>query len=929
MTFEGRKPNQFFRDFLLRFFHEGLGQPVRQRRRELFELIGNVPFLNGGLFDVHRLERKNPRIRIPDDAFERVFQLFDTHQWKLDERTPEKADEVNPSILGYIFEKFINQRETGAYYTEEDVTAYICRNTIVPQFLDTIKRTVPEYFTHRRGIWSLLSSDPDRYIFPTVSHGIEMQARRAHSPFTASTEFSNSDSFAASIDRSFTDGAFDNVAPNRIALPAETWRSVVSRRARHSHIRSMLCAKSITDVNNLVTLNVDLERFTQDALASCTSPKVIWAFWCAVNQITVLDPTCGSGAFLIAAARTLEPIYVAALNAMRRSVADSQVENHSEWSGMVRKFGTVLDQQDDHPNQRYFILKSIIVNNLFGVDLMPEAVEICKLRLYLKTVAQLEPNESIEPLPDIDFNIRSGNTLVGFHTQSGFRASLTRTSDGQQRSLFPEENEFIERVDARTKDLAAKWATIQHLRQSTNSDEIVDSKKQFNLQTSQLVTDLNSRMAGESGVDTSDETAVREWGDIHQPFHWWVEFFGIMSNGGFDVVIGNPPYINRRRVGYKISGPAETSFPDIYGNVLLRVQSIRSAESRTGFVVPNSIGFSRQYRSLRERVVVPGTTWLAFFDNIPAALFSGVSQRCAIWLNDRPGGSETFTTQLYRWRASHRRALLQNIKYTKVSAELDLVAFGVPKIASSAQKRLLQRHGTVAIKRAPGLLNRASIAKLGYSPTARNFISTFLQPPPVLTIDGKPVEDGAKAPTIDFKSQRLASAALAATSGDAFFWYWLARGDGFHVTSSLIADYSAALDAFGERHIDALGVLGRMLVKQRNSALVFKKNAGKFVGNFNYTRLPRLHQTADLVTFSGIGVSWADAISVLDFVSLVRSVNTAAGEKNIPRHIKKRFPANRKVQDEESMALSRIHDWLAEEFDVSLKQIQSATNADW
>ena len=73
------------------------------------------------------------------------------------------------------------------------------------------------------------------------------------------------------------------------------------------------------------------------------------------------------------------------------------------------------------PTARYFIFKSIILNNLFGVDIMEEAVEICKLRLFLKLAAQVEPdhakdNLGIEPLPDIDFNIRAGNTLVGYAT---------------------------------------------------------------------------------------------------------------------------------------------------------------------------------------------------------------------------------------------------------------------------------------------------------------------------------------------------------------------------------------------------------------------------------------------------------------------------------------------------------------------------------
>ena len=68
-------------------------------------------------------------------------------------------------------------------------------------------------------------------------------------------------------------------------------------------------------------------------------------------------------------------------------------------------------------NRRYFILKSIAVNNLYGVDIMEEAVEICKLRLFLKLVAQVERVEDVEPLPDIDFNVRLlGNTLVGYAT---------------------------------------------------------------------------------------------------------------------------------------------------------------------------------------------------------------------------------------------------------------------------------------------------------------------------------------------------------------------------------------------------------------------------------------------------------------------------------------------------------------------------------
>ena len=82
---------------------------------------------------------------------------------------------------------------------------------------------------------------------------------------------------------------------------------------------------------------------------------------------------------------------------------------------------------DAHPNRRYFVLKSIILNNFY-------AVKICKLRLFLKLAAQVEPdaardNLGIEPLPDIDFNIRAGNTLVGYATYDEVKRAITSGLD--------------------------------------------------------------------------------------------------------------------------------------------------------------------------------------------------------------------------------------------------------------------------------------------------------------------------------------------------------------------------------------------------------------------------------------------------------------------------------------------------------------------
>ena len=117
-----------------------MGQPRDLRKKDLEPLLGQVPYLNGGLFDVHELETANPEIQIADQAFEKLFNFFDEYQWHLDDRPLRNDKEINPDVLGYIFEKYINQKQMGAYYTKEDITGYIARNTLIPFLFDAAEK---------------------------------------------------------------------------------------------------------------------------------------------------------------------------------------------------------------------------------------------------------------------------------------------------------------------------------------------------------------------------------------------------------------------------------------------------------------------------------------------------------------------------------------------------------------------------------------------------------------------------------------------------------------------------------------------------------------------------------------------------------------------------------------------------------------------
>ena len=131
-----RDPDTFFRSFLLPLFHHGLGD-----RRHAYSdddtaaMVGSVPFVNGGIFERHRLETDyDPDI--PDSAFRELFDFFDGWRWHLDERPSEVANEINPDVLGYIFEQYINQKDYGAYYTKPDVTGYMATSAILPALAD-------------------------------------------------------------------------------------------------------------------------------------------------------------------------------------------------------------------------------------------------------------------------------------------------------------------------------------------------------------------------------------------------------------------------------------------------------------------------------------------------------------------------------------------------------------------------------------------------------------------------------------------------------------------------------------------------------------------------------------------------------------------------------------------------------------------------
>lgn len=691
----------FYTDFLCPLFFDGFAK--KKHSAETKKLLGNIPYLNGGIFERHQIEEMyGEKIQIPDRAFEQVFDYFDEYRWHLDER-PNKADnEINPDVLGYIFEKYINQKQMGAYYTKEDITEYISKNTIIPHLFDVAERECKIAFTltpspspEGRGeidgtVWRHLQADPDRYIYEAVRHGVDKA-------LPAETAEGKSDPKRRE--------GWNKPAPEEFALPTEIWREVVARRRRYQEVKEKLSKGEVTSINDLITLNLDIRQFAQDVIQD-SDADLLMAFWKAISQIKVLDPTVGSGAFLFAALNVLEPLYEACVERMSALVEELDRSGEKHSPKKYESFRKVLEQVRQRPDEDYFIFKSIIINNLYGVDIMEEAVEICKLRLFLKLASQVEPDPSkenlgIEPLPDIDFNIRAGNTLVGFATREDVKRSVQFGTVGgvQSEKLFamPEEDAQLQRIEEKAEDVDRLYKLFRQQQTEYGGEVRPEDKRELQKRLGELEKELNILLAKQYAIHNPKGEAYQKWLETHTPFHWFVEFFGIMNEGGFDVIIGNPPYVEYRKVRstYQVQDYKTEESENLYVYVIERSLQLISSDSRLGLIVPISIVSVPDNYVARRMLLNQGNAWFSNYAIRPAKLFEGVEQRLTICLVNREKSSRktAYSTKYNQWFKDERPVLFEKITYsdTTILANENLI----PKSGSDIATRVLEKLSNV------------------------------------------------------------------------------------------------------------------------------------------------------------------------------------------------------------------------------------------
>lgn len=660
----------FYRSFLRSLFHDGLNTPKHSRDFEA--VFGKIPYLNGGMFDEHQLEADYDDIDIPDEAFIGLFDFFDKWNWHLDTRLTASGKDINPDVLGYIFEQYINDRaQMGAYYTKEDITEYIGRNCILPYLFDQVRTATKESakeFAPDGYVWRTLRESGDRYIFDAVKKGYndfdKVPESIARGIITDDMRKEYSETPVGELPDSHIPLAelrseWNARTPEQWGLPNEIWRESIDRMQRCDSILGKINRGEITSINDFITYNLDIRTFASDLIANGDSRFVGW-FYHALQKVTILDPTCGSGAFLFAAMNILEPLYEICIDRMQEFNRQNPAKFKEELAEITDKYRS---------NIQYFIFKSIILRNLYGVDIMVEATEIAKLRLFLKMVAVVDverraENLGLDPLPDIDFNIRCGNTLVGYATKAQLDNDQSHPKD------FLEElanQDFKQQIEDEVLKVAAAYRIFVY--QQLRQEEDMMAFKQAKHDLRELLKSLNDKLNHRLYSATSPNISYDEWLKSHQPFNWLAEFYQIIEgNGGFDVIIGNPPYVeySKRNVNYQISGFETIKASNLYAYVFER--SFCIGKDYIGFIVQLSAIGTESMRPLQRYLRNnSGTLHYGCYPERPQQLFEGACIALSILIVNKKGDGKIYGSGVNRVSEGFRDYLFGQIAFIKIN----------------------------------------------------------------------------------------------------------------------------------------------------------------------------------------------------------------------------------------------------------------------
>ncbi len=365
----------------------------------------------------------------------------------------------------------------------------------------------------------------------------------------------------------------------------------------------------------------------EDVKAYCTSDfKAAHKLQCnaVIDDLKICDPAVGSGHFLVSALNEIIAIKselgILIDDTGNRLPLEATVENDelilADPQGQIYSY-LPTDSTSQRIQQSLFKEKQKIIEGcLFGVDINPNSVKICRLRLWIELLknAYYKQDGQLETLPNIDINIKCGNSLVSrfaldadiskalkkskwnidtyrIAVQS-YRAAKDKDSKREFLKLIDSiKSDFeseISRNDPRLKKLAKKSAELNDILAPQLFEPTAKEKKAIDKKKKALVADVKKL---QDQIDQIKDNKIFENG-----FEWRFEFPEVLDDDGnfvgFDVVIGNPPYIRQEELK-DLKSHFQNTFSSYSGTADLFVYFVEQGIScltsggQMSFIIPN------------------------------------------------------------------------------------------------------------------------------------------------------------------------------------------------------------------------------------------------------------------------------------------------------------------------------------------------------
>ncbi len=467
--------SNYYHSILEPLFFELMNTPIKDRKSVTIPEAGNVPFLNGGLFEPHENDFYKPSLinvlKIPDKWFTDFFTVLEQYNFTIDENSTVDADvSVDPEMLGRIFENLLAEvnpvtgetarKATGSYYTPRTIVDYMVEQSL-KQYLLT-KTSLSE-----DKITTLLSYDDNPQEFN----------------------------------------------------PAE-----------------------------------------KEAVVK------------ASKEIRIIDPACGSGAFPMGILHRM-------LLVLERVDPKLEIWRRQYLSTLDSIVRQTVEKNVKRGNWVYIRKLMIIRDSIYGVDIQPIAVEIAKLRCFLSLVVDElvlddEENRGIEPLPNLEFKFLAANTLIGLPIKiNDFGAFDTKGLTEELRGI---RKEYLTASGNRKEQMKRDFLNVQ--------------------------AELREKI--DWALPSSQSQVLAVWDPFSYESNGWFNpdwMFGI--EGGFDVVIANPPYLKHESLIEKeyLKKHYESyhGMADIYTYFIEKGFSILHKHGTLSYIVSNRFSHTNYGRNLR------------------------------------------------------------------------------------------------------------------------------------------------------------------------------------------------------------------------------------------------------------------------------------------------------------------------------------------